>query len=182
MSAKNFMSPYVQAFSALSVSDADFAKGVEDFRAIFGAMESDHLLKDFMCSPAVQKHVREELLRKNLSALGIQELTVRVIVMMIRKNAISHLGQFVALLQEHADERLNILRGTVQTAVDLNESACEIIKNLLADLTGKNTEIKFVVDPQLIGGIRVKMRDLDMDATILRRLENAKTMMINKRA
>lgn len=182
MSAKNFMSPYVQAFSALSVEDSDFVSGVADLEAFLAAMEAESLLRDFLCSPAIDKKLREDLIRKSLKILDVQDLAVKVLVIMIRKNAIAHLAQFVALLRVHADERLNIMRGSVNTAVELSDSARERIKGLLAELTGKKVEVRFGVESKLIGGIRVKMRDLDMDATVLRQLENAKTALINKRA
>jgi F-type H+-transporting ATPase subunit delta len=182
MSAKNFMSPYVQAFSALSVEDVSFAAGVADMEAFCAAMHADTLLRDFLCSPAIDKAVRETLVRKALKELGVQELVSKVLVLMIRKNAIAHLDQFVALLRVHADERLNIMRGSVNTAVELSEDAREKIKELLVGLTGKKVEVRFGVESKLIGGLRVKMRDLDMDATVLRQLENAKTALKNKRA
>ena len=182
MSAKNFMSPYVQAFSALSVDDTNFAQGVADLEAVLGAMNGDAQLKDFLCSPAIEMNVRETVVRKALKSLNIQELATKVLVVMIRKNAISHLGQFVSLLRAHADERLGIVRGSVRTAIDLGDTDRENIKKLLADLTSKNLELQFDVDPTLIGGVRVKMRDIDLDATILRKLENAKMALSNKRA
>ena len=182
MSAKNFMSPYVQAYASLSIDNKGFALGVGEFENFHAAVQSDVQLKDFLCSPAIQLSVKETLVRKSLKTLGVQELTTKVLVLMIRKNAIAHLGQFVALLRTHADERLDILRGQVRTAIELDQDDREKITKLLADLTSKNLEMQYDVDSTLIGGVRVKMRDIDMDATILRKLENAKMALSNKRA
>ena len=100
---------------------------------------------------------------------------------MIRKNSITYFPQYFKLLREEADERLNIVRGVVDTAVKLNDSAREKITQLLAKASGQQPALKFVTDKKLIGGVRFRLKDMEVDATVLKKLDNAKLVLKKKK-
>jgi F-type H+-transporting ATPase subunit delta len=182
MASGNFMSPYVQAFSDLNVSDDAFAQGVAEFESLLVQWESDASVRDFLCSPAVEKQTRENILRKALVGVEAQDLVIKVLAMMIRKNAIAYFPEFVAGLRDVADERLNIVRGTVQTAVVLNNDARAKVTQLLAKASGQTPKLSFSTDKDLIGGMRFRLKDIEVDATVLKKLDDAKSVLKNKRA
>ena len=182
MASKSFMMPFVEAFSELCDSEESFAKGVAQMESLLDSMGDAPLLKDFMCSPAVDKSTREEVLFKAFKKANFEELVYKLVVMMLRKNAFSHYPSFVSLLREAADERLSIVRGTVETAVGLNEDAQQKIEDILKDLTEKTPELNFLVNAELLGGMRLKTKDISIDGTIRRKLNDAKLALKSKRA
>jgi F-type H+-transporting ATPase subunit delta len=182
MASGNFMSPYVQVFSELNESDENFAEGVAHFEVIMALWESDASFRDFLCSPAVKKDQRESILRKALEAGEVQNLVIKLLAMMIRKNSITYFPQYFKLLRAQADERLNIVRGVVDTAVKLDVNAREKITQLLAKASGQQPALKFVTDKKLIGGVRFRLKDMEVDATVLKKLDNAKSVLKKKRA
>jgi F-type H+-transporting ATPase subunit delta len=74
-----------------------------------------------------------------------------------------------------AATRRDQLAATVTTAVDLDADQRRRLAAALSNLYhGKNVHLNVVVDPGVIGGIRVQIGDDVVDGTILRRLEAAK--------
>jgi F-type H+-transporting ATPase subunit delta len=74
-----------------------------------------------------------------------------------------------------AATRRDQLAATVTTAMDLDEDQRRRLAAALSSFyDGKNVHLNVVVDPAVIGGIRVQIGDDVVDGTILRRLEAAK--------
>jgi len=74
-----------------------------------------------------------------------------------------------------AATRRDQLAATVTTAVDLDEEQRRRLAAALSNLyDGKRVHLNVVVDPAVIGGIRVQIGDDVVDGTILRRLDAAK--------
>jgi F0F1-type ATP synthase delta subunit len=176
------MMPFVEAFNDLCTSDEAFAAGVSQFEGLAAAISKTSALKDFMCSPAVNKADRETVLSKAFKTAKFEDLVYKLVVMMLKKNAFSHYSVFVSLLRETADERLRIARGSVETAVGLSQEAQKKIEKILADLTGKTPELTYHVEASHLGGMRVKMKDLSVDGTVRRKLNDAKVALKSKRA
>lgn len=174
------MGPFADVLSELITSNDDFLKAVDELEALQGALAADHVPKDFFCSPAVSRPQRESTLRKALEDLN--PMLVKTLVLVLRKGHFMLLPELVIAAREIADERCNILRGTIGTAVDLKESAQEKILKALEASSGKTPRMQFTTDPDLLGGIVVKVKNQELDASLKRKLTDAKNLLKNKRA
>jgi F-type H+-transporting ATPase subunit delta len=77
-----------------------------------------------------------------------------------------------------ASTRRDQLAATVTTAVDLDQEQRRRLAAALSSLyDGKKVHLNVVVDPTVIGGIRVQIGDDVVDGTILRRLESVKRQL-----
>ena len=66
------------------------------------------------------------------------------------------------------------LSATVTTAIELDASQSERLAAALTRIYGKPVHLKVVLDPQIVGGIRVQIGDEVVDGTVLRKLEGAR--------
>ena len=176
------MNSYVQVLSDLNTDDSAFLEAVSEFEQFYQTFWNDQLLKDFLCSPAIERSKREELLRSSFEKAGMSETVTKMVVLMLRKNVILHMPGFIASLRDHADERCNIVRGVVHTAVKMPEKAKASVLKALSTWTNKTAEMDFVTNPDVLGGIKVTMKNVVLDASIEGKLNEAKTKLINKRA
>ena len=70
-----------------------------------------------------------------------------------------------------ADEH-KLLPVTVTSAVELDEGLAEEIGKRIQDQTGRTVELSSTVDPDILGGIIVRVGNSVLDASIRNRLEN----------
>lgn len=63
----------------------------------------------------------------------------------------------------------------VQVAVPLDASQRERLRAALEDATGRRLEMKVVVDPDVIGGVRATVGDTVIDDTVARRLHDVRS-------
>jgi F-type H+-transporting ATPase subunit delta len=180
--ASSLTRPFVQVFSELIPEESVFLEAVDQLESILQAVASDGDLWNLLVSPAIPRSVREGVIRRTLGSLEINEIAVNTVVMMIRKNVIGEFKKFVAELRVMADQRCGIARGTVSTAVDISSSDQETIRKMVAESLGKVAALQFVTDPDLLGGVRLRMREMELDASYRKQLQDAKSKLKKKRA
>jgi F-type H+-transporting ATPase subunit delta len=84
------------------------------------------------------------------------------------------LEQYVAAVARRREQ----LTAIVTTAVDLDERQRERLAAALSSYYGgKDVHLNIVLDPSVLGGIRVQIGDDVVDGTILRRLEEARRLL-----
>ncbi len=66
------------------------------------------------------------------------------------------------------------LSATVTSAVDLDADQSQRLAAALTRIYGRPVHLKVVLDPHIIGGIRVQIGDEVVDGTVLRKLEGAR--------
>jgi F-type H+-transporting ATPase subunit delta len=133
------------------------------------ALAEDRNLQIFLFSPFFSSEEKKEGVRRIVS------------------DADEHLLNFLELLAERhrmpalfrirrtfdsmwADER-RLLPVTVTSAVELDESLVEDIGRRIEEQTGRTVELSAHVDPDVLGGLQVRVGNMVLDATVRNRLE-----------
>lgn len=65
----------------------------------------------------------------------------------------------------------------VRAAVDLDDDTVARLAEALGRATGKQVEVKVVVDPAVVGGVVARVGDTVIDGTLRRRLEGLREML-----
>jgi F-type H+-transporting ATPase subunit delta len=68
-------------------------------------------------------------------------------------------------------EENRLLPVTVTSAVDLDEGLVEEIGRRIGEQTGRRVELSSSVDPDVLGGLKVQVGNMVLDATVRNRLE-----------
>ena len=94
-----------------------------------------------------------------------------------------NLVKIIPLVSKHyslmlADKK-NIVNVTADVTIDLSEDRKVELKKLLDQSLKKNTEISFKVNPDLIGGIRLRVGNELVDASIGNHLRNMRQKMLD---
>jgi F-type H+-transporting ATPase subunit delta len=92
-------------------------------------------------------------------------------------------AEIVTIFQTMADNKAGRVRASVQTATALSETEKSEITKTLAESIQHSIDkliVDFGVKPELIGGIWAKVGDRTYDATILSRLQDMKSTLLDK--
>jgi F-type H+-transporting ATPase subunit delta len=68
---------------------------------------------------------------------------------------------------------------TITTAVALTDTQLKSIVDAVTKKYGKSFEFKEVVDPEVIGGIRLTIGSVQLDSTISHKLNQLKNQLLN---
>jgi F-type H+-transporting ATPase subunit delta len=141
-----------------------------DLQAISAALGGPGLVHDFFVSPVISRPDKERLLLEVFDG-KIHEVALHALLLLVRKRRENLLGAIVVeyLALERAARGAETL--TITSARMLDRAEYDGLVERLERLYGKKFEVKQVVDPAVIGGLRLMMGDRRVDATISGRLD-----------
>lgn len=107
------------------------------------------------------------------------EITSNFIDIVTRKGREASLIDVAHSFMDIYRKEKGISRATVTTAVELSASEKEDIIKRLAEATGQEIEIEEVVDPSVIGGLKLRVGDRQYNGTIAHQLATLKRQFSN---
>src|SRR5690606_3945896 len=94
-----------------------------------------------------------------------------------RKSRLALGPSIAAFFREMVDEERNVARATVSTAVGLDDERRRSLVQRLEQQTGKHIELEERVDPELLGGVVVRIGDRLLDGSARTRLRQLKSRL-----
>jgi F-type H+-transporting ATPase subunit delta len=137
---------------------------------------SEPRLREFADSPKVTAKQVEELIAGVLpQALPAELRNLLAVVLENRRlPAFSEIAtQFKALV----DARAGVSQATVYSAFEISANQLADIKTTLERRFGRKLDAQVVIDPELIGGVRVVVGDEVLDTSVRARLEQMRTAL-----
>lgn len=131
---------------------------------------------------ALSAHGGDENAKVSLVETLLQGKATPEAVRLIRQAAVSARGRrFGQVLDRYlavAAMRSQQLTATVTAAVPLDETQRHRLAEALSRIYHKAVQVNVVLDPAVVGGVRVQVGDEVVDGTILRRLQEAERALL----
>lgn len=164
---------YAKALLDFAVETDLLDQVYSDVVVIRSLIEASPDLKSVLKSPIIMPKQKEAVVDKIFGG-HITESTMNFLKVVIRRGREGVLLETMFSFIEQYREVKGIREAIVTSAVPLTDKQLEEIKERLVKRT--NLEIQMVekIDPSVLGGIKVKMRDLQFDATVSKQLESLK--------
>ena len=108
------------------------------------------------------------------SAAGVNAITLKFIGVLCRNNRASALPMVVAEFRRLAAEHRGAVAAEVTTATALTAAQAKGVAASLRSALGKDPEITTVVDPKILGGIKVRVGSRLFDASLKSKLDSLK--------
>jgi F-type H+-transporting ATPase subunit delta len=117
-------------------------------------------------NPKLPMADRAASLERFLAASHLQPLNQNFLRLLLRKQRIDIVGDIAEEFRALADTHAGIIRASVTSATELTASMVELIRGRLAARFGKKVILSLAVDPQLIGGLVIRVGSLSFDGSI----------------
>lgn len=170
MRDRKVASRYAGALLASAREQGVLGGVAESYASILELIKGNAQLITFMDSPQVATQEKKDLV-KSVFGASIEPVLLHFLYLLIDKNRIESfrdIGEEFATLVE---EELGVLRAQVVTAVGLADDLAAKLEAKLSSFTGKKVLLEKKVDPAVIGGVRVTMRDKVLDGTVRTNLD-----------
>ncbi len=133
------------------------------------ALESNHDLQVFFFSPYFSTKEKQEGLDKALT--GADESLVNFLKLLIENHRMPVIFRVRRGFDELWEEENKLLPVQVTSAVALDDSTVKQIGDRIAEQTGRKVELSAAVEPDILGGIIVRVGNQVLDASVRNRLE-----------
>jgi len=161
---------YAVAVSSLAGEQRAADRVGSDLAAVAGAIGDNARAREFFLSPVISKPDKERILTAVFEG-KLHPIALHTLLLLVHKRREQLLPALVAeyLALQRAARGAQTLTLTSARALDRAEYAALIQR--LERIYEKKFETTEVVDPSLIGGLRIMMGDRRIDATIAGRLD-----------
>jgi ATP synthase F1 delta subunit len=133
------------------------------------ALAEDQNLQVFFFSPYFSTNEKEEGLDKALD--GADPVLVNFLKLLIENHRMPVVFRVRRAYERLWEEENRLLPVSVTSAVDLDKDTVRQIGDRIAEQTGRKVELSANVDPDILGGIVVRVGNQVLDASVRNRLE-----------
>lgn len=167
---------YASALLAL----ADQAKAVEavetELLQIEGVWKSSADFRKAMTHPLIARQDKKAFFRQVMP--GMSKLVADFLDRLIEKGRANCIPEIAEVFDDLADRYAGIVRMTVETAVPMSDAQKAKLQGKLTSLApGRKIEIDAKVTPELLGGVRVRIRDSVIDGSVAGRLHGLRELL-----
>jgi len=145
--------------------------------ALAGSIASDAAIRVILESPRFPKPRKARLLRNALAPYA-PEPFMRFLEAVVRRG---RQGLIHAISQEYAglvDIKLNRVHAGITLAREPDEALRDAVRTRLAEVLGKEVIPHFRHDPEILGGVVVRVGDRVMDGSVRRRMKRLRRQML----
>ena len=126
----------------------------------------------------------EKILRESSDAIfngkdnTALEYSIRFITLLVEKNRFRNIDSILQKIEDRCDEQKGILSVTAESASPLDDALIEEFRRQISERTGAaKIKIKTMLAPALLGGYRLRIGGLCVDASLKGQLEKMKTVL-----
>jgi F-type H+-transporting ATPase subunit delta len=136
-------------------------------------MEREIRLRDALIDPQRPAENRGKIVEELLGNKSSPH-TINLINFVIAQGRARELPSIIDTVVEVAAAERQRAVAEVRSAVPLGEAERARLRDAIARATGKQVDVKVLVDPGVVGGLLVRVGDVVFDGTVRRRLQMAK--------
>jgi F-type H+-transporting ATPase subunit delta len=167
------MEEIAQVYARSLFEVAEEAGKLDDVREqlgeIAGAIADDRDLQIFFFSPYLSTQEKTEGLDKAVT--GAEPIVINFLKLLIEKHRMPALMRIRRVYDSLWEDYNKLLPVQITSAVELDERVVKHIGDQISEQTGRKVELSAAVQPDILGGIIVRVGNQVLDASIRRRLE-----------
>jgi F-type H+-transporting ATPase subunit delta len=168
---------YAEALFALGERSDQTERFADLLEGLAGAIEADRQIRLVLVSPRIPKPAKSALLRKAMSRRA-PEPFLRFLDAVVKRSRQVLLPAIAAQYRVLVDAKFHRAHAGVTLAREPDAALRKEIRRRLSDVFARDVIPHFREDPDILGGIVVRMGDRVMDGSIRRRLVRLKRQML----
>lgn len=134
--------------------------------------------REAMLNPAYSASERRELLDQVAPQLNLSSETTNFLRLLIEKRRMENIGEMVEAFDELYRQEAGIIRAEVVVAEDVSPELENRVTQVVQKISGKTPEVLVQKDPSIIGGMKIRMGNTILDASIKTKLERLREKLI----
>jgi len=167
---------YAEAFFSIATDQGKMDQYQSELEVIIHDIENVENFKDFLAYPLIPAQEKKKIATQ-LFADRVSSTTMHFVLMIIDKKRETYLELIYDEYLDMANQARNIQKAELVSAREVPEDELKALAATLSKTTGKIIQLSQKIDPRLLGGIKIRVGDRIIDATISKKLEMLKESM-----
>jgi F-type H+-transporting ATPase subunit delta len=162
---------YANALFALATAEGELERVEDEILAVAQALEGSAELRSALTDPQLPVDRKQAIIDEVIAGRA-SSLTVGIVQLIVAQGHASELPAIAKAFVETAAASRQRALAEVRSAVPLDDETVERLAAALSSATGRDVEVKVIVDPSVIGGVIARVGDTVIDGSIARRVDS----------
>jgi F-type H+-transporting ATPase subunit delta len=172
---------YAKALFEVAKERGELDQAGEELNQLSALIKQEEDLARFLNHPAVPKQAKKELLEQAFQS-QLSPAVYRLTEILMERDRLDELADVARYYTQLLNEERGLVEAVVSTAVPLTGEKQEELKQILNNLTAKQINLVPVVNPDLLGGISVKIGDVIFDGSLRGKLSRFERMIASSKS
>ena len=169
---------YAKAFFSAAKESSATSKVVAELKEFAQQLEQVPAMRSIFGHNAVNAGERKKILVEILQAMQLGEQTKRMLVLLSNRGRLGELSELVAEFESLIDEDAGLRRGSLRTAVALDEGEVEALSVAITKKLKVKVKLNPQVDSTLLGGFIASVSGRTFDASLRTQLHKMKDALL----
>ena len=162
---------YAKALFAAAKDRGTILETEQDLLEVLEVLEQNNEFRMILEHPNISAEVKSDLLKRAFEG-NVSEIVMNTLLLAVAKGRETILTSLVSAYRMYANEELGRAQATVYSPFPLSESEKSAIAEQFGKLTKKTITLTNVINPELIGGIQVRIGDRLYDGSLAGKLKS----------
>ncbi len=171
-------SRYGLALYSLAIDLNKVDEWQKEVKELNGILKENPVFVMILGSSFLSLEERGEILKKSL--VGVDKNIIALILVVMENNRAHYLYEIFDSFNSYCNEYKGVSEGLIYSTLRLEKSVITEIENKISKIEHKKVELKNVVDPSLIGGVKVVIHDHIYDGSVKHHIEMMKQDLTKK--
>jgi F-type H+-transporting ATPase subunit delta len=150
-----------------------------ELRDVSALLEAHPDLDRALGSPAILSSKRVAIVEQLFGKKKLSRTTMNLLGVMTAKERMPILPLVRAAYRQQVDEHEKVEKADVVTSYDLSKKEEKALIARLSEITGKTVRADFRTDPELVGGLIIKIGNLIYDSSVTTQLARFKERLLS---
>lgn len=166
-------SRYGLALYSLALDNKKIIEWQEEVKTLSNIFKENADFIMILGSSFLPLNERQEILQKTLK--GVDKEIVALIMVVMENNRISMILDIFDSFNSYCNEYRGVSEGLIYSTLKLEQKVINKIEDKISKMEHNKVELKNVIDPSLIGGVKIVIHDRIYDGSIKHQIEMMKT-------
>ena len=180
MAAKDIARVYASSLLELGTEHKVLPDLEEEIKFVAGMVTDDRNFRNFLTSPGITKDAKREFIEKIFKG-KLSDYIINFIKVLIDNDRQSAIAEIYETFTGLIDEVNNRQKVTIITSAELDSTLKSKLAAKLKDVFKKEIILKEEIDPNILGGIIIKVGDTVIDGSLAKDLRNIKMNLLNSK-
>jgi F-type H+-transporting ATPase subunit delta len=157
---------YARALAEVVAPSGDYGGVLQELQEFVTAYRESFELREVFASPAVALPQKMNVLVAIGRKLGESPVTLNFLRVLLANYRMPLLEEALQAYRKIAYDRLGVVQVNVSSASDLSKAERESVAARFRELTGKQVELEFRIDSELLGGILAQIGSTVYDGSV----------------
>lgn len=157
---------YARALADVIAETSDYRRALDELAAFSAVNAESAELRNLFEAPAVPLGSKLKVLDTIVHRLGLSLAVSNFLRVLVKNYRMAHFEEIRQAFRRIANQRLGIVAIKVTSAAELDQGQRDAMAARFRELTGRQVEFEFHLDPDLVGGLRAQVGSTVYDGSV----------------